>query len=165
MCLLSYVVVLFSRSVVSNSLWSHGLQHTRLPSSPISPGICWNSCPLSWWCHPTISSCVVLFSLCPQSFQHQGLFQWVSSLNQVPKCFSISPTNEYSGLIFFRINLFDHLAVQGTLKSLLQHRSSKDSSLALSLLYGSTLTSVHDYQKNHSVGYMDLCQQSHVSPV
>ena len=65
--------------------------------------------------------------------------------------FSISPSNEYSGLISFRIDWFDLLAVQGTLKSLLQYHSSKSiSSLTLSFLYGSTLTSVHDYWKNHS---------------
>ena len=73
--------------------------------------------------------------------------------------FSISPSNEYSGLISFRIDWFDLLAVQGTLKSLLQHHSS----LVLSLLYGPTLTSIHDYWKNHSFDYMDLCQQSDIS--
>ena len=76
--------------------------------------------------------------------------------------FSISPSDEYSGLISFRIDWFDLLAVQGTLKSLLQHHSSKVSS-ALSFLHGPTLTSTHDYQKNHSFDYMDLCWQSNVS--
>ena len=73
--------------------------------------------------------------------------------------FSISPSNEYSGLISFRMDWLDLLAVQGTLKSLLQHHSS----LVLSLLYGPTLTSIHDYWKNHSFDYMDLCRQSNVS--
>ena len=78
--------------------------------------------------------------------------------------FSISPSNEYSGLISFRIDWFDLLAVQGTLKSLLQHHSLKASIfLLLSLIYGPTLTSVHDYWKNHNFLYMDLCQQSDVS--
>ena len=74
--------------------------------------------------------------------------------------FSISPSNEYSGLISFRIDWFDLLAVEGTLKSLLQHHNLKASisSLGLSLLYGSTLTSVHDCWKNHSFDYIDLCQ-------
>ena len=72
--------------------------------------------------------------------------------------FSISPSNEYSGLISFRIDWLDLLAVQGTLKSLLQHHSSKAiNSLALSLLYSPTPTSIHDYWKNHSFDYMDLC--------
>ena len=75
---------------------------------------------------------------------------------------SVSPSNEYSGFISFsfRIDLFDLFAVQGTLKSLLQHHNLKASisSLGLSLLYGSTLTSVHDCWKNHSFDYIDLCQ-------
>ena len=70
--------------------------------------------------------------------------------------FSISPSNEYSVLISFRIDWLDLLAVQGTLNSLLQHRSSK-ASLALSFLYGPALTSTHDYWKNHSFDYMDIC--------
>ena len=70
--------------------------------------------------------------------------------------FSISPSNEYSGLISFRMDCLDLLAVQGTLKSLLQHHNSKASS-ALSFLYSPTLTSIHDYWKNHSFDYMDLC--------
>ena len=70
--------------------------------------------------------------------------------------FSIIPSSEYSGLISFRIDSFD-LAVQGTLKSLLQHHNLKASNLwAFSLLYGPTLTSVHDYWKNHSFHYMDI---------
>ena len=74
--------------------------------------------------------------------------------------FSTSPFNEYSGLISFRMDWLDLLAVQGTLESLLQHHSMKTSFLwLLSLLYGPTLTSVHDYWKNHSFDYMDLCWQ------
>ena len=75
--------------------------------------------------------------------------------------FSISPSNEYSGLISFRTDGFDILAVQGTLKSLLHYHSSN--SLVLSLLYGPTLTSILDYCKNHSFDYTDLCWQSNVS--
>ena len=75
--------------------------------------------------------------------------------------FSISPSNEYSGLISFRMDWFDLLAAQGTLKSLLQHHSFKSiNSLTLSFLYGPALTSIHDYWKNHSFDYTDLCQQS-----
>ena len=78
----SHFTVRFSHSVVSDSLRPHGLQHTRLPCPSPTPGACSNSCPLSWWCHPTISSSS------PPAFnlsQHQGLFQWVSSLHQVAK--------------------------------------------------------------------------------
>ena len=77
--------------------------------------------------------------------------------------FSISPSSEYSGLISFRIDWLGLLAVQGTLKSLCQHHISKASILALSLLYGLTHTSVHNFWKNHSLDYMDLCWQSDVS--
>ena len=78
--------------------------------------------------------------------------------------FSISPSNEYSGLISFRIDWFDLLAVQGILKSLLQYLQFESiNSLVLSFLYGPTLTSVHDYWKNYSFDYMDLCQESNVS--
>ena len=78
--------------------------------------------------------------------------------------FNISPSNEHSGLISFRMDWLHLLAVQGTLKSLLQHHSSKASILlALSFLYSPTLTFIHDYWKNHSFDWMDLCWQSNVS--
>ena len=76
--------------------------------------------------------------------------------------FSISPSNEHSGLISFRMDWLDLLAVQGTLKSLLQQFKSINS-LALSFPYSPTLTSIHDYWKNHSFDYMDLCWQSNTS--
>ena len=112
----------FSRSVMSDSLWPHGLQHTRLPCPSPTPGACSNSCSLSQWCHQTTLSCRALlllpsiFSIIRvfssesvlyifNFFHHQGLFQWVSSLH------------EYSGLISFRIYWFDLLAVQGTLRN------------------------------------------------
>ena len=74
-----------SHSVMSNSLWPHGLQHTRPPCPSPTPRVYPNSCPLSRWCHPTISSSVIPFSSCLQYFQHQGLFKWVSSLYQMAK--------------------------------------------------------------------------------
>ena len=74
-----------SHSVMSNSLWPHGLQHTRPPCPSPTPRVYPNSCPLSRWCHPTISSSVIPFSSCLQYFQHQGLFKWVSSLYQMDK--------------------------------------------------------------------------------
>ena len=67
--------VQFSHSVVSDSLWPHGLQHARLPCVSPIPGVYPNPCPLSWWCHPTISSSVVPFSSCLQSFPATGSFQ------------------------------------------------------------------------------------------
>ena len=87
-----------------------------------------NSCPLSWWCHLTISSSLIPFSFCPQSFPTSGSFpvsQLFTSGGQSNGNFNTNSSNEYSGLISFRIEWFDLLAVQGTLKSLLQHHSSK----------------------------------------
>ena len=75
----------FGCSVVSDSLRDHGLQHAGLPCPSPTPRAYSNSCPLSWWCHPTISSSVVPFSSCLQSFPASGFFQWVSSLHQVTK--------------------------------------------------------------------------------
>ena len=96
--------VQFSHSVMSNSLRLRGLQHARLPCPSPTPGAYSNSWPSSPWCNPAISSSLICFSSYPQTFQHKGLFQWVVSLNEVEKywsvSFSISPSNEYSGLIF-----------------------------------------------------------------
>ena len=79
--------VQFSRSGMSNSLRLHKLQHARPPCPSPTPEVHPNSCPLSWWCHPTISSSVIPFSACSQSFPDQGLFKWASSLHQVAKVF------------------------------------------------------------------------------
>ena len=109
---------------MSNSLHPCELQHTRLPYSSLSLGVCSNSCPLNRWCHPTIPSSVASFSSCPQSFPTSGSFPDSALHISWPKywsvCFNISPCNEYSGLISFRIDWFDLFAVQGTLKSLFQ---------------------------------------------
>ena len=116
--------VQFSSSVMSDSLQHHGLQHAK-PLCPLpTPGGFPNSGPSSWWCHPTISSSVAPFSSHLQSFPASGFFllsQLFASGSQSnwSFSFSISPSNEYSGLISFRIDWFDLLAVQGTLKSLL----------------------------------------------
>ena len=120
---------------MSNSLRAHGLQHTRLPCPSPTPRACSNSCPLSWSCHPTIS---VTFSYCFQSFPASGFFSNESVLCiRWPKywsfSFSISPSNEHPGLISFRMDWLDLLAVQGTLQSLLQHHSSKASLLCAQL--------------------------------
>ena len=115
-------LVHFSHSVVSDSLWPYGLQHARLPCPSPAPRACSNSCPLSQWCHPTISSSVIPFFSCLQPFPASGSFP-VSQFFAIrwPKywsfSFNISPSNEYSRLISFRIDWLDLLAVQGTLKS------------------------------------------------
>ena len=141
---------------MSDSLRPHGLQHARLPCPSPAPRACSNSCPSGWWCHPTISSSVAPFSSCLQSFPLSGLFSNESALCiRWPKywsfSFSISPSNEYSGLISFRIDWLDLLAVQGTLKSLLQHHNSTASILWRSAFFSLSLASILDYWKNNSL--------------
>ena len=111
-----------------HSLQPHGLQHARLPCPSLSPRVSSNSCALSTLCcYQTISSSAVLFSFGLPSFPDQGLFQGVHCLLRWPNYwnfgFSISSSSEYSGLISFRIDWLDLLALQGNLKSLLQHHS------------------------------------------
>ena len=125
----SIVNLLFNCSVVSNSLWPHRLQHTRLCYASPSLKTCSNSCPLSEWYHPNISSSVIPFSSCLQSFPTSGSFpvSWFfapcgQSIGASASA-SVLPIN--SGLISFRIDWFDLLAVQRTLKSILQHHNSK----------------------------------------
>ena len=153
-------------SVVSESLKSHGLQHARLPCPSPSPGVCSNSCPLSQWCHPTISSSVIPFSSCPQSFPASGSFlmcQLFTSSNQ-------STGASASGLSmniqdWFPLGWTGWISLQP--KGLSRVFSSTTvqhiNSLALNLLYGPTLTYIHDYRKNHSFDYTDFCWQSNVS--
>ena len=118
----------FSHSVVSDSLQPHGLQHTRLLCPSPTPGVYSNSCPLRWWCHPTISSSVIPFYSHLQSFPASGSFpmsQFFTSgssshhIKYWSFSFSISPSNEYSRLISLRMDWLDLLAFQGTFKSLL----------------------------------------------
>ena len=115
-----YSSVQFSRSVVSDSLRPHESQHARPPCPSPTPGVHPNPCPLSRWCHPTISSSVVPFSSCPQSFLASGSFQmsqlFASGGQSIGSfSFNISPSNEHPGLISFRMDWLDLLAVQGTL--------------------------------------------------
>ena len=123
----------------SDSLLPHGLQHTRPLCPSPSPEICPSSCPLHWWCHAAILSSDTLFFFCPQSFQHQGLFQWVSCSHQMTKILEFQLKRQsfqwYSRLISLKIHWFDLLAVQGTLRNLLQHHSSKASILQCSAFF------------------------------
>ena len=119
---------------MSDSLQPQGLQHARPPCPSPTPGAYSNSCALSWWCHPNISSSSVIPLLPPSIFPSIRVFSHESVLCiRWPKywgfSFSISPSNEYSGLLSFRMDWFDLLAVQATLKSLLRHPSSKASIL------------------------------------
>ena len=134
----TWISVQFSHSVMSNSLWAHGLQHTRLPCPSQSPWVCSNSLPLSRWCHSTPSL------LCHHLLLLPSIFSIIKVLsNELALCirwskywsFSNSLSKECSGLISFWIDWFDLLAVQGTLKSLLQHHSSKASILPQSVFF------------------------------
>ena len=133
--------VQFSHLAVPDSLQPHGLHHDRLPCPSPTPGACSNSCPLSWWSHPSKHLIHCRPRLLPPSiFPSIRVFSNKSVLRiRWPKywsfSFSISPSNEYSGLIFFRMDWLDLLAVQGTLKSLLQHHSSKASILQRSAFF------------------------------
>ena len=159
------LLFLFSRSVVSNSLQPHGLQHTRLPCPSPTPGVTQthvhqvgDAIQPSHSLHPLL--------LPPSIFPSIRVFPSESALrNRWPKdwsfSFNISPSSEYSGLISFRMDWLDLLAVQGTLKSLLQHHSSKAPILRHSAFFIKklqfvykvgcpSLASIHDYWKHHS---------------
>ena len=156
-------MLLFSRSVLSEFLWPYGLQHRRLACPLPSPGVCSNSCPLNWWCYPTILFSVTLFSSAFNFSQNQGIFQWVGSSRQVAKVLEFHHQlypwtfrGDFFIFLFlflffltfyfyfillyntvlvlpyidmnpprFRIDWFDLLAVQGTIKRFLQNHSSK----------------------------------------
>ena len=132
---------------MSDSWQPHELQHARPPCPSPTPTVYPNSCPVSRWCHPAISSSVVPFSSCPQFLPNQGLFQWVNSLHEVAKVLefqlSIIPSKEHPGLMSFRMDWLDLLIVQGTLKSLLQHHSWKASILQCSAFF--TVQLSHPY--------------------
>ena len=139
----------FSHSAVFNSLWPQGLQHTRLPCPSPTPRACSNSCPSSQWCHPTISSSVIPFSSCPQSFPASGSFpvgQFFASVGQ-----SIGVSASTSVL---PMNIQDWFPLQVTGLILQSQGLSKFkciNSSALSFLHGPTLTSIREYWKNHSL--------------
>ena len=127
--------VQFSHSVVSDSLWPHGLQHARPPCLSPTPRVYSNSCPSRRWCHSTISSSVSRpLLLLPSIFPSIRVFSKESAFpikwqKYWSFSFNISPSNEYSGLISFRMDRLDLLAVQRALKSLFHHHSSKASIL------------------------------------
>ena len=140
--LLTFICVLYSRVFLYILLLSVAQSCPTLcnpmdcstpgfPGPLLSPGVCSNSCPLTWWCHPAISSSVAPFFSCPQSFPASGSFpvSWLftSGGQSIGASASVLLVNEYSGLFSFRIDWLDLFAVQRTLKSILQHHSSKAS--------------------------------------
>ena len=146
--------VQFSHSVMSDSLWPRGLQHVRLPCPSPTPGAYSNLCPLSWWCHPTISSFVVSFSSCLQSFPASGSFQMSQFFASDGQSIGVSGS---ASVLPMNIQYWSPLGWTGwiflqskRLSRLLQHHSSKASILRHCFLYSPTLTSIHDYWKKHS---------------
>ena len=159
--------VQFSLSVMFISLWPHELQYTRFPCPSPTPGACSNSCPSSRWCHPTVSSFVVPFSSHLQSFPASGSFSvsWFFASGDLTigssASASVLPMNIrtdflYNWLIWSPYSPWDSQESSPTP----QFKSINFS--ALSLLYGPTLTSIHDYWKNHSFNETDLCRPSNV---
>ena len=136
--------VQFTHSVVSDSLRSHGLQHAWLPCPLPTPGAYSNSCPSSWWCHLTTSSSVVPFSSCPQSFPASWSFpsfpmsQFFPSGGQsigVSASASVLPMKIQDWFPLGVTGWISLIAVHGTLKSLLQHHSSKASTFQCSAFF------------------------------
>ena len=148
---------------MSYSLQPHGLQHPRLPCPSPTLGACSNSCPSSWWYHPTISSSVVPFSSCLQSFPTSGSFLRSQFFASDGPSIGASASASDFPMSIFRIDWFDFLAVQGTLKSLLQHHSSKASILRRSAFFIVQLSNPYMTTGEISFDYTDLCWQSNVS--
>ena len=155
-CTNALISVQFSRSVVSDSLQPHGLQDLRPPYTSPTPGVYSNSYPLNRWCHPTISSSVVPFPSCLQTFPASGSFLIrVSSSHQVAKVLEFQLQHQSFQWIFRTDFLYDRLVGSPSCP-----RDSQESypipqfksinSLALSFLYSPPFTSTHDYWKNHS---------------
>ena len=144
-------------SVVSDSLQLHRLQHTRPPCLSPTPPTCSHSCLSSQWCHPTISSFVVPFSSCPQSFPAAGSFKWVSSFHQVAKVLEFQLQHQSFQWIF-RTDFPEDWLVWSPGNPRDSRESSPTSqfksihSSAVSFLNSPTLTSIHDYWKNQSFG-------------
>ena len=161
-------VTLWCYSVAELCLTLWDRMGCSMPSFPVLHyllGVCSDSCPLSRWCHPAVSSSVAPF-FCPQSFPASESFSIDALRIRWPNywsfSFSISPSNEYSESISFRIDWFDLLVVQGILKSLLQHHDLKASVLRCSAFVMVQLWHLYDSWKNHSFDYTDLCWQSDV---
>ena len=159
--------VQFSRSVVSESLQPHGLQHARPPCPSPTPRVYSNSCPFSHWCHPTISCSAIPFSFCLQAFPPSGSFlmsQLLASGGQSTEVSASAPVLPMHIQDWFPLGLTSLISLQESLRdsqeSSLTPQFKCISSSALSFLYSPTLTSKLDRWKNHC---MDLCLQSNIS--
>ena len=151
-----------------DSLRLHELQQARPPCPSPTPGVHSDSCPLSRWCHPTISSSVVPFSSCPQSFPASGSFQLSQLFTSGGQNIGVSAstlvlpmnTQDWSPLGWTG---WISLQSKGLLRVFSNTTVQKHQFLVLSFLYSPTLTSIHDHWKNHSLDWTDLCGQTNVS--
>ena len=157
--------MLFSCSVVSDSLWSHGLQQARPPCPSLSPKISSNSSSVSQWCYPTISSSVIPFSSCLQSFPASfPMSQFFTSGGQnigASASASVLPMNIQGWFPLGLWILWSPCSPRDSQVYLPQLESINYSTI--DILYNPAHTSIHDYWKNHRYNYVDLCQQSDVS--
>ena len=150
----SFSSIQFSHSVVSDFLWPHESQHTRPPCPSPTPGVYPNSRPLSWWCHPTISSSVVPFSSCLHSFPTSGSFQMSHLFAsggqsiEVSASASVLPMNIQDWLTDWQPG--SPWSPKDSQESSPTPQLKSINSSALSFLYSPTLISIHDYWKNHS---------------
>ena len=152
----NHVVLQFSRSVVSDSLQPHGLQHTKLPCPSPTPGASSNSCPSSWWCHPTISSSLVPFSSCIQSFSASGSFQMSQFFTSCGQSVGASASASVLSMNiqdWFSLGLTGWISFQskGLSKSSPTPQFKSINSSVLSFLHSPTLISICDHWKNNSL--------------
>ena len=153
------MLLLFSHSIMSDSLQPHELQHARPPCPPPSPGVYSNSCLLSQWCHPTILSSVVIFSSCIQSFPASGSFQMSQFSTSGGQSIGVSAS---ASVLPMNIQDWSPCSPMDSQESSPTPQLKSNSSM-LNFLYSPTLTSIHDYWKNHSFDSTELCWQSNVS--
>ena len=152
------LLLFLSCSVVSNSLWPHGLQHTR-PLSPLpSPRVWSNSFPSSQWCHPNNLSLVVPFSSCPQSFPASGSFPMSQFFTSGGWSIGASAS---ASVLPVNIKCWFPLWLIGLIS--LQSKGLSKVFTTVKHQFFSALTSIQDHWKHHSFDYMDLCRQSNVS--
>ena len=160
--------VQFSRSVMSNFLWPHGLQHAKPPCPSPTPGVYSYSCPLSWWFHPTISSSVIPSSSCLQPFWTSGSFQMSQLFTSGGQSIGVSAstsdlpmnTQDWSPLGWTGWICLQPKGLKQESSPTPQSKSINSS--VLSFLYSPTLTSIHDHWKNHS---LDLTRWTFVGKV
>ena len=136
------------------TLQSHGLQHARPPCPSPTPGVYSNSCPLSQWCHPTISSSVIPFSSCLQSFPASGSLQMSQLFTSVGQSIGISASTSVLPMNiqdWFPLGLTGLISLQSkVLSRVFSNNTVQKHQFIGAQLYSLTLTSVHDYWKNHS---------------